>query len=1067
MDKLHTNIIELLKKTSIRLYDHAWHCCLCVVLLWIAPFYANAQSHHFRFRIYGFEDGLSHRNVFKIQQDTYGFIWLATINGLNQFDGHQFRHFNSDSKVLSLPDDYISDFLLDNNNKIILGTGTELARLDIDANTLKVMEMEANSAIQNRDRKFYNLLENKKGRVFTSTFLIEKGEAWLQVLDGTKLRDICPAKGIYPQHPIAEFDGKIWFGGYENELEAHVFSTRFPTKIDSTTIFEFAYPRGEDPSFSRIIQLQTVGNYLFALLDNGQVYFLKKGETQFQKHPITNDIFKTGESTSFFVQQNGDIWVGGLSTLWLYQADKNKTTNFNQELGDIFEHTANFRQIFQDQTGVIWVATEFGALTISESEDLFTNYLDEGNEYCRNGFCSTRGITEDEMGNIYVSYYNSIHKINVANNVAQPLFSRKQNLEFPYGILYYQNALYTGNGLRINLRNSRVDTITNQIFCEEGVNMLDFEKEIWFGCDEKIIIYNAENQTVRPYKDSLGILKKANIKTITWLLQGKFGNYIWVGTKEKGLFKLDKNNGVLANYTATEGAHPLSSNRILTIREDDKNNLWIATEDGINRLHIPSGEAIFYSIQNGLPNSFINSLEIESDSVIWASTDNGLARLSVPTGRIYNFFETDGLSKNEFNRISSYKSANGRLYFGGLNGVNAFFPDVNFIRSENLRPNGKLVFTSFSKYDGKNGKLITRPKAFNRMDTIQLEYTDEFFIFNFALADFANPHSRQYSYQLDGYETEWSAASNQNTARYNNIPPGKYIFRVRATSGDGQWLDEELSVALLIKQAFYKEPWFFITAALLALGLMYALGRYRIYALKKNERILEEQVAIRTAELHKEKQKSDELLLNILPADIAAELKQTGSAKAKRHDEVTVLFTDFKSFVQIASKMEPEELVAEVDFCFRAFDEIVELYGLEKIKTIGDSYMCVAGIAGNSHDAPERMVKAALEIQAFLKAVAIERKEKNLPYFEARIGIHTGAVVAGIVGIKKFAYDIWGDSVNTASRMEQTSEVGRVNISETTFQKVKHIFRCTSRGKVMVKNKGEIEMYFVDGLKQI
>lgn len=1066
MDEIHENINGIWKKNGIRPFQKVRYLYLFLVIFSFISPTAFAQTNDFRFRLYSFEDGMSHRNVFKIQQDSYGFIWLATINGLNQFDGHQFRHFNTDSDLLKLPNDYVSDFLLDENNQIILGTGTELARMDIASNSLKIMEMEANSAILNRDRKFYNLLENERGRVFTSTYLIEKGETWLQVLDGTKLRDICPAKGVYPQHPMEEFDGKIWFGSYENELEAYTFSTISPTKIDSTAVFKFSFPRGEESSFSRVIQLQKVRNTLFVLLDNGQVYFLKNGETKFQKHPITNTIFNTGETTSFLVKNNGDIWVGGMSTLWHYQAATGEIKNFNQRLSDIFDHSANFRQVFQDQTGVIWIATDFGALTISESEDLFTNYLNEGNEYCRNGFCSTRGIAEDEAGNIYVSYYHSIHKINVKSNVAQPLFSRKQNLEFPYGILYYQNALYTGNGLRINLKNSQVDTITNQIACSEGVNMLDFEKEIWFGCDEKLVLHNVENQSIRFYRDSAEVLKKANVKTISWLLQGKLNNYIWVGTKEQGLFKLDKNRGVLAHYSMTTSPdNHLSNNRIITIREDNNENLWIATGEGINRLHIPTGKITIITTDDGLPNDFINSIEIENDSILWASTDHGLARFDIEKGTFNNFFETDGLSKNEFNRISSYKSKNGRLYFGGLNGINAFSPNENFVKKEDPRPDGKLVFTSFSKYDGKNGTLITQPKAFNQMDTIQLEYTDEFFVFNFALADFANPHSRKYSYQLDGYETDWSVASNQNMARYNNIPPGKYIFRVRAAGGDGEWLNEELSVALLVKQAFYKEPWFFITLALLALGLIYGLGRYRIYALKKNERILEEQVKNRTAQLNEEKQKSEELLLNILPAAIAAELKQTGRAKAKRHEEVTVLFTDFKSFMKIASKMEPEDLVAEVDYCFRAFDEIVELYGLEKIKTIGDAYMCVGGITGNSEDAPERMVKAALEIQAFLQALAIERKENNLPYFEARIGIHTGAVVAGIVGIKKFAYDIWGDTVNIASRMEQASEVGRVNISETTFHLVKQDFACTSRGKMMVKNKGEVEMYFVDGIK--
>jgi class 3 adenylate cyclase len=230
-------------------------------------------------------------------------------------------------------------------------------------------------------------------------------------------------------------------------------------------------------------------------------------------------------------------------------------------------------------------------------------------------------------------------------------------------------------------------------------------------------------------------------------------------------------------------------------------------------------------------------------------------------------------------------------------------------------------------------------------------------------------------------------------------------------------------------------------------------------------RELERLVTERTAELEEEKHKSDELLLNILPAEMAQELKEKGAAKARRHECVTVFFSDFKDFSKIAENMEPEELVAEVDYLFRAFDEIIEQNGLEKIKTIGDAYMCVGGIATDCDEQPVKVIRAALEIQAFMKAVEMERSINGRPHFQARIGIHTGPVVAGVVGIKKFAYDIWGDTVNIAARMEETSEIGRVNVSASTYQLIKDHFECTYRGKITSKNKGEIDMYFVDIMK--
>jgi adenylate cyclase len=216
--------------------------------------------------------------------------------------------------------------------------------------------------------------------------------------------------------------------------------------------------------------------------------------------------------------------------------------------------------------------------------------------------------------------------------------------------------------------------------------------------------------------------------------------------------------------------------------------------------------------------------------------------------------------------------------------------------------------------------------------------------------------------------------------------------------------------------------------------------------------------------IEKEKDRSDNLLLNILPAEIAAELKEKGEAAARDFDTVSVLFTDFVEFTQISEKLSATELVAEINYCFKGFDGICEKYGIEKIKTIGDAYMAAGGLPVTKDDSTKNTVLAALEMADFIVRRKIERETSRQIPFEMRLGIHTGAVVAGIVGVKKFQYDIWGDTVNTASRMESSGEVGKVNISQSTYELIKNdaVFTFESRGKIETKGKGEIEMWFVE-----
>lgn len=232
--------------------------------------------------------------------------------------------------------------------------------------------------------------------------------------------------------------------------------------------------------------------------------------------------------------------------------------------------------------------------------------------------------------------------------------------------------------------------------------------------------------------------------------------------------------------------------------------------------------------------------------------------------------------------------------------------------------------------------------------------------------------------------------------------------------------------------------------------------------LKRHNEELEQLVEERTGELIKEKKKSDQLLLNILPEEIAEELKKNGRSAPKHFKQATVLFTDFKGFTTVATKVSPQELVETLNECFSVFDEIVSKHNLEKIKTIGDAYMCAGGVPVENTSNPKDALQAALEMIRWVDDWNRKRLIAGHERWDIRIGIHTGELVAGVIGSKKFAYDVWGDAVNVASRMESAGEPGRINISTSTHELVKDDFQTEFRGEIEVKNRGSIGMYFVE-----
>ena len=391
---------------------------------------------------------------------------------------------------------------------------------------------------------------------------------------------------------------------------------------------------------------------------------------------------------------------------------------------------------------------------------------------------------------------------------------------------------------------------------------------------------------------------------------------------------------------------------------------------------------------------------------------------------------------------SMYEDKNGTIWIGANDRLTLYHPEGETadtivpniqitgielfnenIRWANLIDKKDSILTLGNGVKVRHFEFDSLSKWYELPENVSL-HNNNYLTFNFIGITQKSPKKVKYQFKLEGSDENWSGITSSTEAPYGNLPSGTYTFKVKARNSEGYW-SKEINYTFTIRPPWWKNWWAY---ALYLFGVLGSIAFYinrREKGLIRRQKFLERMVERRTAELveekkevEKQKERSDELLLNILPAAVAEELKQKGTADAKQFAEVTVMFTDFKGFTQILEKLTPGELVAEIHAWFKVVDSIIASRNIEKIKTMGDSYMCAGGLPVANKTNAADVVDAALEIKSFVQQHLEQRVKDGKDPFEIRIGIHTGPVVAGIVGINKFVYDIWGDTVNIASRME-------------------------------------------------
>lgn len=1055
----------------------------------LLPVALTAQPQRIRFDVIGINDGLSQSYVNDITQDSLGFIWIATQDGLNKYDGYRFTVYKKDpDNNSSINNNYINCVLPGKNNTLWLGTnGGGLSKF----NTLS--EKSQRIAL-NASFRFINDL------VFTdddNLWIASSGGGLARyTISGNKFQTYGVGKGIttatfnclYVSKEGILYAGSSGKGIFEYSPDKDEFN-----RINNPLIDDVVWSITE--SKDGTLWLAT-NNGLCKLKKNREHYIAVNYQATYNVRGLSKNTVKC-----VYVTNDNLLYVGTTGGGLNITSLKNNTISFNVYRHNDFDPFSLsddiVQNIFEDKSGCVWIATQSGISKFDPVKQGFdhitysainSNSLNDKNVWAiaqdKNGilWVGTReGVTRVDRKNNIFNRYNRIarNQNSLNNNSVLSLFIDNENiiwvgavdglfklkLSDDYSTAYYEPVPFRKN---------------NNSFSDNRVYKIIQDKQgyIWVGTKEGLSrIDKKKNKFIFfQHEENNNFSLPANV--VRTLYIDKSDN-LWAGCDGAGLVLIDNNqadNVIFKNYSDILSAGAGEENLIVTsLWEDNSGNLWMGTYgSGLIQFNPTTKRVRVYTEKDGLPNNSVYGVLGDDKNNLWMSTNLGLSRFNLSSQQFSNYLERDGIQSNEFNVGAYYKSDNGELFFGGINGLTAFFPKNITI---NTRP-PQVVITDiklFGKHINYSDEKVTTHVSVS--PKLKLGYRENSITIEYAALHYSNATNNTYKYMMEGLDESYIMAGNTREASYNRIPYGNYIFKVFAANSDGVWSETPAQIEIIIAPPFWQTWWFRGIGVLFLILIIFGIYQIRLYNIKMHRLKLAQEVRERTQEvmrqkeeiekqnkiIEEEKNKVEKLLLNILPEETAEELKLRGKASARSYRQVTVMFTDFVSFTKIAETMRPADLVAKLDSYFIKFDEIIQKHNLEKIKTIGDAYMCAGGVPIRSKSNPIDTVLAALEIQHYMRELKEKYPEEK--HWDLRIGINTGEIIAGVIGTKRFAYDIWGNSVNVAQRMETSAEPGKINISGNTFELVEPYFEFTYRGKIAAKNKGEVDMYYVERIK--
>lgn len=834
----------------------------CFVLLNLA--FAESPN----FQTISLDEGLSQSGVRSIAQDKTGFLWFATSDGLNKYDGYEIQVFrNEKNNPKSISSDIISCVFTDSKGNLWVGTRDKGLNLYIAKDeTFKHFQKDLENPKSIVSNEISRIYEDKRGNLWIATFdglsrFNSETEEFYNFEISSERQNY---KRIFDVYEDSE--NTLWVAGlfglfiFDREADALRKFERVENEIDTFS--------GDELVFSKIFE-DSNKNLWLGTLENGIVFWDKKADffQHFKPKKKDKTIIPAHSVWDLNEDSKGNLligtWKAGLVKVNLENLSFENFRRNESDPNSLSDNT--IFSILIDHSETIWLGTGLGGVCKTNPfQKKFHHIKNEiGNKNSlRNNIVWSFGETLD--GRILIGTQGG--GLNVLDKKTNEISAFKHNPDNPKSIsgdvvtaisVSENGGIWVGNSMRgLNLLDlekgifehfARIDGNENSLSNNFITNLLAEENGIlWIGTSFGGL--NKFDTKTNSFKHFTQTEDKNSIQSnrISTLTNSKDGSYLWIGTPV-GLYKFDKKTEELELYESkpndTKG---LSSNEIMSVFEENENLVWVGTYNGLEKFDTKAKTFKHYTTQDGLPNNLIYAILPDDNGNLWLSTNKGLSRFNPKEETFRNYDVSDGLQSNEFNGNSAFKSRTGELFFGGVNGFNFFHPDS--VRDNPNIP--KILISSFKKFD----KEVKFDEPVQELEEINLSYKDNFVSFGFTALDFTEPQKNQFAYQLEGFNEDWIFCGNERFVNFANLNPGDYIFKVKGSNNDGVWNEEGAEIRLNILPPWWQTIWFRFSIGFTLLGLVFGVYKVRVRNIEKQKEELEVLVNERTAELKKQKE---------------------------------------------------------------------------------------------------------------------------------------------------------------------------------------------------------------------
>ncbi len=778
------------------------------------------------------EQGLTFRDVRAVAQDTMGYMWFGTQQGLNRYDGYNFKVFNSNKKNPN----FITDDKITANIKIVNSTND----LWYVANE-KIFRLH----LQSDELTHFTDVNGLKGDVLM-LYKDELEQIWI-VTD-----DYWNAPEGKAKQYLQKYNGKNSFTVFAETKRGTREFTHITTDKNHNvywgTILRGVLKYSKD---GKLLNEQKLGNFnwygqdmyfgqSFFDNDNHHYYFKKrdKGVIKFNDATQSFEEYYNFQETIYHALEDhqGSLWFAGLESLYRIDTEGH-LQNFTKELKKQFDYS-KINGLFQDSNNLLWVATDNGLFKIRIKKQLFGQLFKSNTEGWGNTF---RGIFETKDGTIIAMCENQYKLVgfdSLGNSFDLPLQHSIKNTSAPIAASRFfafnkdKSAVYTVNDnlIKISLDDGLITIFPefkSRLNITSGNPILGLKDgNILFGYSlSKLTIFDPEtgkDQLVFP-----NLKTEDNISELRYFLESKDENIVWIGTQNDGLLKVNLKGNIEAAYHVKSNPS-LSKNAVLVLYEEEQ-KLWIGTfGGGLDCLNFNENKITNFTKEQGLSDNNIVGILPYQDDFLWLSTYNGLSLFNTKTKDFQNFFEEDGLTHNEFNFSSFFIDSRGNYYFGGMNGITVFDPKPILQKTEIP----SLRFTNYTRFSSRTNEIYSYDWSQQLFSEIEMTPYDQYFTVNWTMPNYFQNSKNQYYTKLEGFEDRWFFQGNSASIRYNKLPAGDYTLRVRGADSNGNFSDTELELPITVKQIFYKTWWFISLLVLAIFAIMSSVFHYRLQQLK-------------------------------------------------------------------------------------------------------------------------------------------------------------------------------------------------------------------------------------------